>query len=232
MYRNQPLAALLGCVTLLAFAIAVPDPAAARGPAHLRAFGLWVQPDLDFNRSDEEQNVSADADGALGFGISGEYQFSEWLGVEIGVFRASPDVNLANEIRELDLIALASDGQLMTPVSLGLNIHFLPKDRLDVYFSPFIAYVSYGDLEFSIRETVEIAGQEIVLEDSIRVDVANDTAYGASLGLDIPFSSRPWAIATSLRYLATSLDITEPEGDREKLDFDSWVVSVGLRYTF
>jgi outer membrane protein W len=232
MCRNQPLAVLLGCVTVLAFAIALPGPVAARGPVILRGFGLWVQPDLDFNRSDEQQNISADADGAFGLGVSGEYQLSAWLGVEIGVFRASPDVHLANEIRELDLIALASDGQVMTPVSLGLNIHFLPKDRLDVYLSPFVAYVYYGDLEFLVRETIAIGDQEIVLEDSIRVDVANDTAYGATVGLDIPFSSRPWAVATSLRYLATSLDITDPEGDREELDFDSWVVSLGLRYTF
>jgi outer membrane protein W len=232
MSRNQLSAALLGTVAVVALTIGLPAPASGRGPAHLRAFGVWVQPDLNFDRPGEEQNLSADADGAFGFGVSGEYQFSDRVGLEIGVFEASPDINLVNEIPEFDLIALTSDGQAMTPVSLGLNIHLLPKDRLDLYLSPFLAYVYYGDLEFSIRETVEIGGQEIVLEDSIRVDVANDTAYGASLGLDIPFSSRPWAIATSLRYLATSLDITDPEGDREKLDFDSWVVSLGLRYTF
>ena len=52
------------------------------------------------------------------------------------------------------------------------------------------------------------------------------------MGLDIPFSSKPWAVATSLRYLATSLDITDPDGDRETLDFDSWIITLGLRYSF
>ena len=198
----------------------------------MRVFALWVKPDLDFFRSTDEQVLTADADGALGFGLSGEYQFTDRLGLELGVFRASPDVNLFNYIRELDLAAATSDGQAMTPVSLGLAIHLLPESRLDLYVTPFVSYVYYGDLEFFIRETIEIDGQPVTLEDSLRVDVANDVAYGGTLGLDIPFSSRPWAVATSLRYLATSLDITDPEGDRETLDFDSWIISLGLRYTF
>lgn len=232
MNRRSSSVVPLAALVVIALTIGLSSPAAARGPAHLRAFALWVQPDLDFNRPGEEQDLTADADGALGLGISGEYQFSDRLGLELGIFRASPDVNLVNTIKELDLTARASDGQAMTPVTLGLNIHLLPEDRLDLYISPFLAYVYYGDLEFFISETTEINGEQIVLEDSIRVDVANDLAYGATVGLDVPFSSKPWAIATSLRYLATSLDITDPDGDRETLDFDSWIISLGLRYSF
>lgn len=232
MYRMQSSVVLLGALIVLVLTMGLSSPAAARGPAHLRAFALWVQPDLDFNRPGDEQDLTADADGALGLGISGEYQFSDRLGLELGVFRASPDINLVNYVRELDLAAQASDGQAMTPVSLGLNIHLLPEDRLDFYLAPFVAYVYYGDLEFHLNETIEIGGQTVTLQDSVRVDVDNDLAYGATLGLDIPFSSQPWAVATSVRYLATGLDITDPEGDRETLDFDSWIVSLGLRYSF
>ena len=232
MYRTSSSVVLLAVLVVVALTIGLSSSAAARGPAHLRAFALWVQPDLDFNRPGEEQDLTADADGALGLGLSGEYQFSERLGLELGVFRASPDINLVNYLRELDLTARTSDGQAMTPVSLGLNIHLLPEDRLDLYLAPFVAYVYYGDLEFHIDETFEIDGQTVTLQDSIRVDVDNDLAYGATLGLDIPFSSQPWAIATSLRYLATSLDITDPDGDRETLGFDSWIVSLGLSYSF
>lgn len=223
---------LLGALLAIVLAIAQSSPAAARGPVHLRAFTLWIQPNLDFNRSGEEQDLTADADGAFGLGVSAEYQFSDRVGLELGIFRASPDVNIVNTIKEIDLDARASDGQTMTPVSLGLNFHLLPKDRLDLYIAPFMAYVYYGDLEFSFDENIEIDGEEITLRDSIRVDVANDFTYGATLGVDIPFSVRPWAIATSLRYLVTGLDLTDPDGDREQFDFDSWIVSLGLRYTF
>ena len=75
-------------------------------------------------------------------------------------------------------------------------------------------------------------GQEVVLQDSVRVTVADDVAYGGVLGLDIPFSARPWAVTLSLRTMSTDIDITDPEGAREKLDFDTAAVSVGLRYTF
>ena len=166
------------------------------------------------------------------FGVSGEYQFTDRLGVDLGAFRASPDVNLLNRIKELDLDARATDGQAMAPVMLGLNVHLMPEDRLDVYVAPFIAYIFYGDLEFYINETIEIDGQPITLQDSVRVDVADDWGYGATLGIDVPFSSRPWAFAANARYLVTNLDITDPEGDREDLGFDSWVISLGVRYTF
>lgn len=232
MSRRYLSAVLLGALSVSILAVGLPSPASAREPIHLRVFALWVQPDLNFYRSDDEQELSADADGAFGLGVSGEYQFSDRVGLELGVFRATPDINLVNTIRALDLTARTSDGQTMTPVSLALNLHLLPKDRLDLYIAPFMAYVYYGDLEFSIEETIEIDGQEVTLQDSIRVDVATDFTYGATLGLDIPFSVRPFAIATTLRYLVTGLDITDPDGDREKLDFDSWIVSLGLRYTF
>ena len=146
---------LLGALLVIVLAIALSSPAAARGPVHMRAFALWIQPNLDFNMTGEEQDLTADADGALGLGISGEYQFSDRLGLELGIFRASPDVNLVNTIKELDLTARASDGQAMTPATLGLNIHLLPEDRLDLYISPFLAYVYYGDLDFFISETID-----------------------------------------------------------------------------
>jgi len=119
----------------------------------------------------------------------------------------------------------------MTPITLGLDIHLLPKNRLDLYLSPFLGYVRNSDLEFIVNETFEVAGQIIRMQDRARIEVASDVAYGATLGLDIPFSSRPWALATSLRYLATELDATDPEGENIHPDFDSWILTVGLRYS-
>jgi len=200
---------------------------------HLRAFGVWIEPDLDYQvPADDDTELLATADGAFGLGISAEYQFSDRLGLELGILRASPDIVLDYYLREFDVSFSVSDGLAMTPLTLGLNIHLLPESRLDLYLSPFLGYIRNGDLEFTIDQSFEVDGQSITIRDTARVQVASDIGYGATLGVDIPFSSRPWAFATSLRYLATKLDATDPEGEGINPDFDSWILTAGLRYSF
>jgi outer membrane protein W len=231
--RGQRISALLLLVTLIALTTSLPVSAAVRRePIHLRVFALWVDPSLDFYRQTGDEVLTADADAAWGLGLSGEYQFTDRVGIELAAFRATPDLNLHNTVSELDLTVHTSDGLAMTPISLGVAVHLLPKSRFDMYITPFIAHISYSDLDFYLNETVVIDGQEVVLQDSIRVTVADDIAYGGVVGLDIPFSARPWAVTLSLRSMSTDLDITDPEGAREKLDFDTAAVTVGLRYTF
>ena len=229
MPENRCLASFLIVAIALCLLCSVVE---AREPFNVRAYALWVQPDLDFKRSEVGGEISADADGALGFGASAEYQFSDRLGVDLGLFRAAPDINLSNYIREFDITARATDGLAMTPLSLGLDIHLLPRDRVDLYLAPFVSWVYYGDLEFFVDESIDIDGQIIRIRDSVRVEAEDDLAYGATLGIDVPFSSRPWAVSAGLRYMWTELDLTDPDGVTEKLDFATWIVSLGLRYTF
>lgn len=233
MIRNR-FSVVLGIFAIaLVWILLAPATGEAKSLWHLRGFGLWIEPDLAIDiPADEETDISAEADGAFGLGLSAEYQFSDRVGLELGIFRASPEVILEYHLRLFDLSFSVSDDLAMTPVYLGLPVHLLPESRIDVYLSPFLAYVRYSDLEFTIHQTFEFAGQQITLRDSARVSVASDVAYGAMLGVDFPFSSRPWAIATSLRYLATELDATDPEGEGIRPDFDSWILTAGIRYSF
>lgn len=219
---------------IAALSVLLPRSGNAKSLWHLRAHAVWLEPDLDYRvpTSEDEPDITATAAGSFGLGISAEYQFSDRLGLELGILRTTPKITLDYSFGDLGLQLQTSDNLAMTPISLGLDIHLLPKERLDVYIAPVVAYVWNSDLEFIIDQTFEIGGQTLRIRDEARVTVASEFAYGATLGVDIPFSARPWAVATSLRYLATELDARDPEGDRISPDFNSWILTAGLRYSF
>jgi outer membrane protein W len=232
LQRNWNRILLIGLACLAIGSIAIPA-LAVDGQWHIRAHAAWVQPDLNWQMSPEGGTaIAVDANSAWGLGINGEYQVSELLGVELGIMRAVPDIDLHVENRDLGLSASASDGLTMTPLSLGLNFHLTPKRNYDLYIGPFLAYVLYSDLEWSISETLIVDGVPVEFEDSLRIAVANDLAYGAVVGADIPFGSKGWFFSGSLRYMVTKLDSSDDEGDGERLDFDPFIVSLGVRYSF
>lgn len=233
MLRRHRNLVLLLVTTCLALGSTTLPAAAGDGQWHLRVHAAWVRPDLSWQMSPEPGTVvRVDADDAWGLGISGEYQVSELLGIDLGIMRAVPDVDLHVEDSSLGASISASDGLTMTPLSLGLNFHLTPKQRFDLYIAPYLAYVLYSDVEWRVKETLIIDGVPVELEDAIRFAVSNDLAYGAVLGADIPIGPKRWYFSGSLRYMVTELDGTDDEGDREILDLDPFIVSVGVRYSF
>ncbi len=223
---------LIGLACLAAALLAMPATA-GDGQWHLRVQAVWVQPDLDWRMSPAPGDVvSVDADDAWGLGVSGEYQVSDLLGVELGIMRAVPDVNILLEDTLLGVSLKATDDLTMTPLSIGLNFHLTPGQRFDLYLGPFLAYVLYSDLEWRVNETIDVGGVPIVIDETLRMSVANDLAYGAVAGVDIPVGSRGWYLSGTLKYMATELDITDPDGDSENLSLDPIIVAIGVRYSF
>lgn len=230
--RNRDPVLLFGLACLALGSTTLPA-AAGDGQWHLRAHAAWVHPDLDWQMSPEPgEVVRVNADDAWGLGITGEYQVSELLGVDLGIMRAVPDVNLHVEGAFLGASIGASDGLTMTPLSLGLNFHLTPGQRYDLYLGPFLAYVLYSDLEWRVNETLDVDGVLVVIDETLRMSVANDLAYGAVAGADIPIGFRGWYLSGTLRYMATELDVTSPEGDSENLSLDPIIVTLGVRYSF
>ena len=223
---------VFGLTCLVAGSIALPAVAES-GQWHLRAQAVWVYPDLDWRMSPEPGDlITVDADDSWGLGISGEYQVSELLGVELGIMRTSPDIRIVSEERNHGLSVSATDGLTTTPLSIGLNFHVTSARHFDLYLGPFLAYVLYGDLEWRVNETVVVGGVPIVLDETLRTSVSNDLAYGAVAGIDIPLGPDGWCFSGAIKYLATELDATDPEGDSENLSLDPLMVLVGVRYSF
>ena len=81
-------------------------------------------------------------------------------------------------------------------------------------------------------ETIVVDGIPIPFDQTLRMSVANDLAYGAVVGADVPLGPEGWYFSSSLKYLATELDATDPEGDSENLSLDPLMIAVGIRYSF
>jgi outer membrane protein W len=230
--RNRNPLLLFGLACLALGSTTLPA-AAGDGQWHLRAQAVWVHPDLDWRTSPAPGDVvTIDGDDAFGLAVSGEYQASPLLGVDLGVMRATPDIGVRSEDRDLGLSVSATDGLTMTPLSLGLNFHLTPTRRFDLYLGPFLAYVLYSDLEWRVNETLDVDGVPVVIDATLRMSVANDLAYGAVAGADIPIGSGAWYFSAAAKYLATELDATSPEGTSETLSLDPIIVTLGVRYSF
>jgi hypothetical protein len=124
---------LLATIALCA-AISTPASAADTG-WHLRAFAAGFDPDLDVMvpaENPEEIRVLAESD--LGYGASLEYQFSNLLGVELGVMQASPVIVLsADDVPGYGDIFLR-DSMSTTAITLDLNFHLTPNsESFDFY---------------------------------------------------------------------------------------------------
>ena len=87
---------ILGVLALCG-SFSVPAAAIEKG-WHLRVFAAGFDPDLDVMvPAENPEMIRVTADSDLGFGASLEYQFSNLLGLEAGLMKASPAIDLIAE---------------------------------------------------------------------------------------------------------------------------------------
>jgi outer membrane protein W len=196
--------------------------AAATEPGwQLKVKGIWADPNLDDREADEDIVATASADGAFGLGLGVEYLATERFGIELGVMRATPDINVRLEAPLYGTSISESDELTMTPLTLGLNVHLTPNAPVDVYIGPMLAYVMYDDIELELGDEREV----IRFED--------DFTWGVNLGADYPLGER-WSLTAGVSYLDTVLE--DKSDDDEDDDNDSYfgttVFSVGAAFRF
>jgi len=220
MFRDRRLPTLV----LTAALLTLPAAATAQDDSwHFRFGGAWVDPNVDFFDLDPDgDRVKVAADGALGFSLAIERQFSRRLGVELGVLLAEPELQLDLELDGFPIIV--SEGIGFTAVTGGLNVHLTPEKRVDLYVAPLLVYTSFDDLNFRFR-----VGDE-TLTAAFRSD--DDFAVGAQLGADVLFGEGRWSLNLTVRYLDIGLSVVDEEGVHTVLHFDPLVLGVGLGYGF
>jgi outer membrane protein W len=223
---------ILGVVATMVVLLGVASPATAAGQWHLRGFGAWVDPDVDFRQVEGSQTIRATGDGAFGLGLGLEYQLSPRWGFEVGALRASPDVIITLDETDPDITVETSDNPSFTPLTAGVNVHLTPNAKVDFYIGAFVAYVLYDNLDFRLRAEVPVDDTVMVLEDSVRIEVDNDFGWGALIGLDVPLGEGNWGLTGTLEYLATDMDAKDEEGDRTTIGYDPFIVTFGLVYSF
>lgn len=211
---------------LVCLALATPAGAADRG-WHLRVFAAGFDPSLDEvvpAVNPEEVRITGESD--LGFGASLEYQFSSLLGLEVGAFRASPEVEISADIPGYGHISL-TDAMATTVITLDLDFHLTPgSPYFDFVLGAGLANLSYGDLHYYIDPD----------GDPLDITVSNDLTYSAKAGLDIALGKNSnWAAFGGLRYIWSDLEVTQvdaPSDGTATLDFNIFSFSVGIAYSF
>lgn len=222
--RTRLLPTLLLTLTLLVTLLALPASASAEGNGwQVRINGLWVDPDVSFTDLDSNgDRVQAGADGGSGASLTFERRFSSRLGLEFGALYAEPDLSLDASLGGTQFTA--SSSVTFTAVTAGLNIHLTPDKAVDLYLGPLVAQVLFGDVGLRARVAGAALGQDFSAND--------DFAFGAQVGADVAFGDSPWSLNLAAKYLDTSLEITDEDGEKTDLGFEPLILGVGFGYRF
>jgi outer membrane protein W len=163
-----------------------------------------LQP-LELDRADTQKSVS----GGIGIGLELEYRVQRRIGVEFTTLLGDIESDLVLETGELPLADSQDIG--FTAVTLGVNYHFIPDARADLYVSLFLESSEYDDVTYQFPA----AGRSVtrLLDD--------DPGFGMKVGVDVPLKrDHPWTFAGGVRHL------------RGPLDIKPVIISAGIGYRF
>ena len=217
-------------LVMLAATIFLCSPAAPIDAAEsgwkLRVFIAGIDPDLSETVvNDDGDDIRVTGDSALGMGVSLEYQFSNRLGVDLGIMSGAPNVKLSADIPEFGQVSF-KDSMSTTIVNLDLLVHLTPSSpTLDFYVGAGAAKASYGDLNYNVLDV-----------DNLELRVDDDLTWSARAGIDISFGSdSKWAAFGGLRYMPSQIKVWEPDdgpNDSETFDYNIFNFNVGLALRF
>jgi hypothetical protein len=148
-----------------------------------------------------------------GFGAGLEYRVTRRFGLDVSVMFGSYGSDFRVDTATGSLLDSEDiDTSLHT---LGVNYHFRPEHRWDIYVGGFVAMAAYDGVIYL---------SEPGRRDKLTWD--DDIGFGARLGVDAPFrAGSPWVGTAQLRFLAT---ILESEFAGRDLDLDPLIATVGI----
>ena len=168
------------------------------------------------------------SDTGYGIGAAVEYRLSERLGVEIGVVTAEletePDLVIITFGDELSIVPIELESSVrLTPLLARLNVHLTPGRRADLYVSPVLGWVKVSDDVLRLRSFGS--------EHEVPLDIDDEMAWGAAVGLDVPLGGRGSLLSVSATWLRLTLD-SEFFGEEQSSDLDPLTVTAGYGFRF
>jgi len=164
---------------------------------------------------------------SIGAGLGLEYRASEHLGIEVGAGSSQINNELGFSFFGEEDFTIESRLRV-TPLLARLNFHLTPSHKGDLYLGPVAGWVRYGDLDVRVR----VPGEGSLPAD--RVKNKDGFAWGAHIGLDVPFGSRGFFFTSDATYLKATVKPSSgsaAEGAQD-FDLDPVIVQVGLGYRF
>lgn len=189
-------------------------PAVAQGhPVEWTLWGSMVTPQGNNDLGD----FSIETDDGVGLGLSANFFLTERLSTEVSFFWLSYDADL-----QFHDVKFKMDAVETTPVTLGLQYHFVPESRWDPYLGAGAAWVSAGDLQSTDLDNLGVG--TIQLDDGI--------SWFANGGVGYRFGDQ-FGVALDVRYIDYGPTSTsKATGATEDLELPSLVTSLGLRVRF
>ncbi|MGB5295174.1 MAG: hypothetical protein WBP34_09515, partial [Thermoanaerobaculia bacterium] len=120
-------------------------------------------------------------DGGNGFGGEVEFMFKPNLGVWGGLAFNNMKTNLMYDRGD---VWLNSDDRVdMRHINLGLNYHFTPDRRADIFAGVLVSWIGYSSSTFYFSEIPpEFGGPQ-----DYQIKYDDELAWGLNLGVDVPF---------------------------------------------
>jgi outer membrane protein W len=164
---------------------------------------------------------------SVGGGLGIEYRASEHFGIEIGAVTGRVDDELGFNLFGEEDFTLESSLRV-TPLLARLNFHLTPGHKGDLYLGPVAGWVSYGNLDVRVH----VPGEGSILAD--RVKNKDGFAWGAHIGLDVPFGNRGFFFTSDATWLKATVKPAAESAAAGALDFDldPVIVQVGFGYRF
>ncbi|MGB3564286.1 MAG: OmpW family outer membrane protein [Thermoanaerobaculia bacterium] len=155
-------------------------------------------------------------DSGWGFGINGEYLVMPALGIVLGLDWVNFDSSLMVDLD--DAWETDKEDVAMRLWSLGLNYHFTPDKRFDLFAGAFVGLAQFDTVNYN------------ALGETWKLDFDDDTAYGLNVGVDFPFSvDSPWIFTAGVRYMWSDVS---SKGDVHEINLNPWALTAGVGYRF
>jgi outer membrane protein W len=173
--------------------------------------------------------------GGGGFSVSVERRVSPLVGIEFGVATIGSNIDITTDSgfkhtgTDVDIL-------IMTPLSVGVDFHFVKDGPVDVYAGPLLAYTRYSEL--SARSWVDDDWWHAKHGDgtsvTVRSKIDSEFSWGAKAGLDIFLGARKrWSIQMSLTYLDSTYEFERGAGDsRSTVSLDPLIFGFGAGWRF
>lgn len=212
-------------VLFLTLAFTVGSGLAHAGDHTIRFGAAYLSPTGDYTSTRQQpssvERLKIEADEAFGLALGYEYRFDYTIGLDVNLIVGAKH-DLCEDFEECDDAGGPCQQETtrlgdvdMTPLTVGVNFHFLEGKASDLYVGAFVGYVFYGDLK--------IEGVEVELK------INDDFGYGAVLGLDVPLGDKGWTFSAAAKYMKTKAEVDVLE---EAFDIDPLLAVAQLGYRF
>ena len=162
--------------------------AADRGRFQVQLYGAGVFPTTDYRRpSTRARYLTASVDSSLGIGAGFRARLTGPLGVGFDAIFAWPDIH-GSLVYPYAATTFYADGELDQKMfALGLDLHLLESQIVDLYVDPLVSYISYDG---------RVTGEYTSIIDS--------RGYSFGLGVGADIGRGRWIFNTSFKHLSVA----------------------------